>query len=687
MLNILNKNQRLNTIATIMVLIIFLSVAIFYNFSVAKRAEALFGGGGLGNIFSGVFKGVKKAILTIVSEVIELTIDFIMDNKELLMAAAISMKWWTGSNEPMNEILATVRSVAMQTMLSLITMDIITEIQGGEPKYINDWNKFFEDTVNIAGGVWVNEYLGMGYFCEKWDVDIKIALLDEYEFKDVECTLEDMVGNVDDFLESFSAGGWTGFLELVKPQNNPYGTILIAQGEKKKVEEAAKEAGKAEALAGQGFLGRKCTADDVSAGKCTTVGEIITPGSVVSGMATNILNKPIDFLTGLTEDIVNRIPQEYQPYANAVITAFLNQMLKNAMASILGHQSTIDYEAAVEDTFAESITPEMVEVEIAKAKAVLAALNNVKTPLDEIIGVLVEINNKETDILDSSLYDLLIDKPYLPLPSWETYSIIFDSPKNLNNAEISSSTVTIGPTVYSDATLTFADITGITVSGTSISNGAITNALLEIGTTTSQWISSGAISAGNIFNGIITFYQDATLTATGVGSVDFTKDTIQTINSGSISSSETITDIIFPEITSEQSLYNPIDTSWNTANTEYDQFLDSLEILQTDPSNESLIVAAANEETEALAAVNDFLILWTLSSSDNIESISKLVQIELILADKLGESTYDPNSIASDYEEPFLSSYYYKYYYDLVPKVEELDNIVNPPGPPPVEAP
>jgi len=623
MLNIFDKNQYFNTVATIAVLVIFLSVAIFYNFSIAKKADALFGGGG----FSLDLSPIGDIILDIVSEAIEIVIDFIMDNKELLIGAAIVAKWWHNPKDALDEVWATVKSLAMHTMLTLITMDIIAQIQGEEPKYINDWDTFFQETVNQAGGLFVEQYLGMGYFCEKWDVDIKLALLDEYEFKDVECTLEDMVDNVDDFLESFSEGGWTGFLELVKPQNNPYGTILMAQGEKKRVEERAKEAGKAEGMAGRGFLSLKacikghatlmpenrtqtCNDKDSCKSLESRAGTYFvcektkteTPGSVISDTVSKTLNKPTELLTGMTEDIVDKIPKEYQPYANAVITAFLNQIMKDAMQAMLGRRSETDYEAAISGAFTGAATPELVGLEGAAATNILNALNDLETALDETTGFLETIKNKEINILNSSVNELFTQDPIASLPSFESYVINYDPPP---------------PTLE----LTAADV------------------------------------------GLVNFRRTVSAGREG--------EMIVSVNIISTS----------PEIATEQSLYDPINTLWDTAYTECNQYIDALVALQDVPSNTDLQNAADTEEAETIAAANNLLVSRELTAANSNEVATNLHTAEQALIDKLGKNAYNPALEADGYTAPFLNTYYFKYYYNLIPKEEELDNIINPPEP------
>jgi len=67
------------------------------------------------------------------------------------------------------------------------------------------------------------------------------------------------------FMMIFSKGGWKGWIELTKPQNNFYGALLLAQDEMNKVAAEAEEENRMDAQSGDGFLGTKdCTWYDAS---------------------------------------------------------------------------------------------------------------------------------------------------------------------------------------------------------------------------------------------------------------------------------------------------------------------------------------------------------------------------------------------------------------------------------------
>jgi len=644
MINLFNKNQSLNLAATIIVLIIFISVAVLYNFSIAKQVEAgLFGGGGFGgSIFSGVFKGVREAILDIVQDVISLVVDFAIENKELIMAAAIAWKWWTQPADASAGVFDTVKSLAMHTMLSLITMDIIREIQGEEPRYIDNWDEFFEKVVDDVGGAFIDQYLGAGYLCEPFDLDIKMALLEEYTFaEEVECTLSDIAANIRDFYEDFSQGNWEGWVSLTTPKHHFAGAYILAEASKLEEEEEARETASQEALAGRGFLSLKsciqghliaddtgetidtcsskeaCESLEESASSFTTFvcdnEKTETPGSVVSDMASNILSQPIDLLTGLTKDIASALPSEYQQYLQAILSAYFNMILKESMNALLGRESSTDYNSAVSEAFDESDTSESIELESAGIEALLTVLENVKTKIDQTTTVLGTIKSTGESILTSSVNHLFTTEPISSLPSYESYTTYTPEP----TAEVPNPP------------------------------------------------------------------QEITLTASGVGQTFFYRTVVHTPGPEEENYANVLIDSISVEISSYQTLYNSADDAWDTAYAQASACVAAYEAWQAAPSDAALEAAVETEESEALPAINNLLGLWGIEATDmEIDVLIKLYDLQSILTDKLGENYYDPGLSASDYDEPFLSSYYYKYYYDLVPKEDELDEIINPPEEP-----
>jgi hypothetical protein len=148
----------------------------------------------------------------------------------------------------------------LHQILAQLTNDIVAWIQNDEePRFLSmnfeDWLKTAADN---AVGNFIDQYLGAGWLCEPFDLDVRMALIDVPDFEEkVDCTLDDVVGNIDDFYDDFSVGGWDGWLELTNPKHNFYGAVLLAQDEKMIVEQTAKEERDKELAMGDGALAPK----------------------------------------------------------------------------------------------------------------------------------------------------------------------------------------------------------------------------------------------------------------------------------------------------------------------------------------------------------------------------------------------------------------------------------------------
>ena len=137
---------------------------------------------------------------------------------------------WTNAQRLIEWALGVLLNTLLHQILAQLTNDIVNWIQNGdEPRFMTEGlGDYLGRAADVAVGNFIDQYLGAGWLCEPFDLDIKIALLDVPTFEEeVDCTLSDVVDNIEDFYDDFSAGGWTGWIELTKPQNNFYGAFLL----------------------------------------------------------------------------------------------------------------------------------------------------------------------------------------------------------------------------------------------------------------------------------------------------------------------------------------------------------------------------------------------------------------------------------------------------------------------------
>lgn len=202
-------------------------------------------------------------------------------------------------------------------ILDMIVDQIIQWVQGGgEPKFVTDWRGFLEDVGQAAVGD-LTQFLGLGFLCQPFNTQVQLALRQPPRFAEqVSCTLDQIVGNIENFFSDFRNGGFIAYQTLWQPQNNFYGLTLLAWDAKEKEIAARTEAARNEALAGGGFLSTKNTA-----------GQITTPGSIIGATVAKAVGSDIDY-------IVNA--EQLGAYVSAIADALVNRLIRGGVDGLRG---------------------------------------------------------------------------------------------------------------------------------------------------------------------------------------------------------------------------------------------------------------------------------------------------------------------------------------------------------------
>ena len=167
---------------------------------------------------------------------------------------------WMKSKKMFEWLVGVALNILLHQILAQLTNDIVNWIQNGTtPRFLtmglDDWLGM---AVDNAMGNFIDQYLGIGWLCEPFDIDIKIAMLSQTTFKEEsKCSLSDIVGNIEDFYNDFSVGGWEGWIKLTEGGNNVYSTYLIAMEEVQKIQTKEEKEQEAEIARGSGFFSPK----------------------------------------------------------------------------------------------------------------------------------------------------------------------------------------------------------------------------------------------------------------------------------------------------------------------------------------------------------------------------------------------------------------------------------------------
>ena len=159
--------------------------------------------------------------------------------------------------------------ILRQAVLDQLVNNLIRWIEGGgRGAIVDNWEAFFEDAANKAGGVFADK-MSKGILCSGFNLQVQLALLPVERFENnVTCTLDRVIGNVNSFMEDFRNGNWLAYQTTWEPRNNFYGATLMALDEQDRVRMRASAAAASEAAAGnavgggnRSHKGIKCNTD------------------------------------------------------------------------------------------------------------------------------------------------------------------------------------------------------------------------------------------------------------------------------------------------------------------------------------------------------------------------------------------------------------------------------------------
>jgi len=152
-------------------------------------------------------------------------------------------------------------------ILAELTNQTVGWIQNGErPRFMSEgFGEFMLGSLDNAIGGFIDQYLGVGWLCEPFDLEIRQIFLEQRAvptFEGARCSLSDILANgpfgtvtMRDYFNDFTLGGWPAFVELTKPQNNFYGSYFKAAEEQAKIAEQSRE--EIEQEENDGYLGQK----------------------------------------------------------------------------------------------------------------------------------------------------------------------------------------------------------------------------------------------------------------------------------------------------------------------------------------------------------------------------------------------------------------------------------------------
>lgn len=239
-----------------------------------------------------------------------------------------------------NMIECVVRALA-KVAIQQITAQTVSWINSGfngEPAFVQDFGKFFNDVSDRAAGD-VIQGSDLSFLCSPFQLQVRIAVAQSYARQSggaaaQSCTLTDVIGNVESFMNgNFSEGGWPGLISFTTvPTNNPFGAYVGAQvllnsriqGEKVLAERK---------ISTGGFLAQEqCTGPvDPATGKKGPPCKIITHGATIEAALDSVIDAD---LRGL--EIASSIDQILSALLNSLTTNLIKKGLANITSNDVG---------------------------------------------------------------------------------------------------------------------------------------------------------------------------------------------------------------------------------------------------------------------------------------------------------------------------------------------------------------
>ncbi len=246
-----------------------------------------------------------------------------------------------------------MRDVLAKRILDYIVDETLKWVQGGgEPKFVGDWEGFLRHAGDIAFDSLIKD-LGASRLCSPFSLQIKLSMAPVPEFSQrVECTLDDVVGNIENFYQDFESGGWVAYNEIWQPQSNYYGTLLMTHDELISRIAAKTKAKEDEAIAGKGYLSaRESISDSDSPQGTTNIGGNATYSSDLdSPQGTTNISGNAEVITtpgstiGSTVDRAVQTDMEWasniMSWMSALINAAITRLTSQGIRDMVGSAET-----------------------------------------------------------------------------------------------------------------------------------------------------------------------------------------------------------------------------------------------------------------------------------------------------------------------------------------------------------
>jgi len=253
-----------------------------------------------------------------------------------------------------------VRDMVVKRIMDTMVNQTIVWIQGGgEPKFVGDFQGFLKDAASAGAGDAILQ-TNAAFICSPFKAQIILGLMPAPTFgNQVRCTLDDIVGNIEDFYDDFNKGGWIGYAEVMQPQGNYYGTMLMVSANLNEKAAKAVDAASKEVQTGSGFLSvKRCKGGgyDLDAFEDNTPPsgylkdkdgkyclskdmEAITPGDTVAQTVKDSIGSDAQWAANV------------QSYTAAIVNALISRLVSEGLANLTQADTDEDHAGIINDMY------------------------------------------------------------------------------------------------------------------------------------------------------------------------------------------------------------------------------------------------------------------------------------------------------------------------------------------------
>lgn len=255
-------------------------------------------------------------------------------------------------------------------LLDFLVDQVISYINGdGGGGFVSDWGEFLRGVAGDTLREFGDEVAGID-LCSPFSAQLKLNFSGSNVRSFSErstCTLDDIVGNIENFADDFSNGGWIAYNTAWEPNNNFVGVALSAALEQSGRVSRDEHTALSEIKTGAGFLSHKeCEEDpnssgpdldgDGNAGDISSACRTITPGSTVADLVSKSLGSNIEYISNA---------ENLNSYVSAIVDAAMNRVLSeglNLVTSLTAGSSSSSGGFSGSNNIADYIDPNVLGV-------------------------------------------------------------------------------------------------------------------------------------------------------------------------------------------------------------------------------------------------------------------------------------------------------------------------------------